>query len=200
MTRQMTAKGFLFKSQTKAAVSAAAFLAQHRAWLETGELAMVTSPILRQLDEGVLLPSPTLVQIRQVVLAHHLASESRKAESTVQEKAPTKDYLVTVYNVKGEVQVSQDENGKIKDLKQGFDHSSLAQGWADRRLFDGAPDWYAVIEHTKIKMSVAVLRADAIARILKRAKTPTMKQSSQTTSKLGFGIKLKESRARFSNG
>lgn len=208
--RKMTPKGFLHKATTKAAVSAASFLAQHREWLETGELAQFTSPILRKLDDRQILPTPALEEIKVVVLSHHLAQETAKAEAAMEKAAQPqvrKNYIVTVYNAKGEIQTRKNANtGEDMDLRETFDLSSQAEGWADRRLFDGASDWFAVIEHTKMTdrdgnpLATTVMRDDAIARILRAKKGPVMKSKPQSTSKLSFGVKAKGDHFQFSRG
>lgn len=205
--RKMSPKGFLHKANGK--IGAAAFLAQHRAWLETGELALFTSPILAKLDKGEVLPTPALSEIKQVVLAHHLAEETRKAEeSMARADAPKvrKNYLATVYNAKGEIQTRIDAKGEEKDLRESFDSSTQAEGWADRRLFEGAPDWFAVVEATKMfnadghPLSTTIMRDDSIARILREKRGPVMKSKPQSTGKLSFGVKAKGDVVRFSHG
>ena len=205
--RKMSAKGFLHKAGGK--ISADAFLAQHRAWLETGDLALFTAPILRKLDSKEILPTPALGEIKQVVLAHHLAAEVQAAEDAMAKAdAPKvqKNYVVTVYNSRGEVQTRTDPQGKVKDLSEGFLTGQLAEGWADRRLFEGSPDWFAVIESTKMfdaagdPLATTVMRDDSIARILKQPKGAVMKSKPQSTTKLGFGVKAKQSHAHFSKG
>lgn len=208
--RKMSPKGFLHKASQKAANSAAAFLAQHRAWLETGELSLFTSPILRKLDDKELLPTPALSQIKEVVLAHHLAEEVRKAEESMaraDQPKVRKNYVVTVYDAKGEIQTRKNANtGEDIELRETFDLSTQAEGWADRRLFDGASDWFAVIESTKMfredgsPLATTILRDDAIARILRVKKGPVMKSKPQSTSKLSFGVKAKGDHFQFSRG
>jgi hypothetical protein len=206
-TRNMSPKGFLHKASGK--ISAEAFLAQHRAWLETGELALFTTPILLRLDSRELLPTPALQEIKEVVLAHHLAEEVRLAEEAMNATPKSKvhkNYLVTIYNSKGEVQTHIDSTGKEKELISSFDTGSLAQGWADRRLFEGSPDWFAVVQHTKMfdragdPLATNIMRDDSIGRILKVSKGPVMKSKPQSSSRLGFGVKAKQSHAHFSKG
>src|ERR1019366_8895727 len=83
--RKMTSKGFLFKSTTKAANSALGFIASHRHWLETGEACEAASPILRLIDEGTLMPTPGLEQLRCAVLSHMLLASANKAEAAIEE-------------------------------------------------------------------------------------------------------------------
>lgn len=210
--RKMTMKGFLHKSGTKAAASASSFLAQHREFLQTGELALFTAPILLKVDSRELMPTPALEEIKAVVLAHHLAEEIRRGEEKMARanepsERKTKNYVATVWNSKGEVVQAADSNGKIKDLKDSFETSTQAERWADNRLFDGAPDWFCVVETTHVfkqdgtPFTATILRGDAIARILKRPKAPVMKaQKSGKGGKLSWGVKVSESKASFSHG
>jgi hypothetical protein len=205
--RKMTPKGFLHKSNGK--LSAEAFLKQHREWLTTGELAQFTSPILRKLDEKEILPTPALAEIKAVVLSHHLAVEVHKAEVAMEKASePTtkKNYLVTIRDAEGNVCTRINEKGETVDLRQSFDIGSDAEGWADRRLFEGASDWFGIIEMTKMfkadgsPISNIVLRQDAIARILKVKKSAVMKSKPKSTNSLGFGVKVSQSVAKFSHG
>jgi hypothetical protein len=186
--RKMTLKGFLHKSTTKAANSATAFLAAHREFLQTGELALFTTPILLRVDSKDLMPTPALEEIKAVVLAHHLAE------------------VATIYNSKtGEVVQEKNDEGKLVDLKQSFDDSVRAEGWTDRRLFDN-PGCFGVVESTKLfrqdgtAFAATILRDDSIARILKRPKAPVMKAQKKSGGKLSFGVKVKPSHASFSRG
>lgn len=210
--RTMSAKGFLHKSNGKAALNAIAFLAAHREWLQTGELALFTTPILLKVDSRELMPTPALEQIKEVVLAHHLAEEIRIAQEKMAKageptEGKSKNYVATVWNSKGEIVQAPDSNGKIKDLKDSFDTSTQAERWADNRLFEGAPDWFCVVETTHVfkqdgsPFTATILRDDSIARILKRPKAPVMKaQKSGKGGKLSWGVKVHESKASFSHG
>lgn len=212
-TRSMSPKGFLHKTTTKAAANAAGFLAQHREWLQTGQLAELTAPVLTGLDEKTILPTPALEQIKKIVLDYHLASEIAKAaEAMVKSEessggGSSKNYIATIYNSKGEVQTRIDEKtGKEKELSQGFDSEQAASGWCDRRLFDGAPDWFGVVESQHVfrndgsSFTTTVLRNDAIGRILKAPKGAVMKRQKKATGRLSFGVKTHPSRASFSHG
>lgn len=210
--RVMTEKGFLHKATGK--VSASAFLAQHRAWLETGDLAIVTKPVLLTLDEvkQTLLTAKqdtegaakiALDTITKVVLDHMIAKAANKAEEAIlnpKEKTP-KNWVATIYNAKGEIQTRVKDNGEIADLQEGFDKSSDADRWTDRRLFDGASDWFGVVASTTmLKIETIVLRDDAIARILKKPAGMVCKSKPQSTPRLGFGVKAKGDHFHFSKG
>lgn len=198
----MTAKGFLHKTTTKAAASAAAFLEQYREWLVNGELAEVTNPILRLLDDGKVLPTPALNEIKSAVLGHIIAKDTAKAEAAIENAGKTttnKSWLCTIYNAKGEVQTRINTKNQVEDLIKGFDLSSDADRWVDRRLFDGASDWYGIVSHTRLNVSTTTMRNDAIARILHKVKGPIIQQKG-TSKTLGFGVKAKEDRSTFSRG
>jgi hypothetical protein len=198
--RVMSPKGFLHKATTKAANSAEGFLAQHRAWLETGDLAQFTSPILRKLDEKEILPTPALEAIKVIVLDHMIASEIRKGEEAIDKRengAPVtpKNWTVTIYTSKGdEVQ------------SKGFELAQEADRWADRRLFEGASDWYAVVNHATLLnkngelLNTVILRNDAMARLFKQARGPVMKPKPTSGGKLSFGVKCGNDVAKFSHG
>ncbi len=207
--RNMTAKGFLHKSGGK--VSAAGFLAEYRNWLLNGDFAQVSSPILAKLDSGEILPTPALDEIRQAVFSHHLRLEALKAEKKLLEstagEAPSKPWNVRVYTAKGEIATRNNPTtGEVEDLDQDFDTASAADRWADRRLFEGESDNYAVVSSNALyrsdgdPISTVVLRADAIARILKQPKGPIAKKTGTRDNKLSFGVKAVQDRCHFSHG
>ena len=211
--RKMTSKGFLHKATTKAANSAIGFIAAHRKWLETGEASEVCSPILRLIDEGQLMPTPALDLIRHAVFTHMIQANAAKAEASVMEQEEskaqgksTKDWIGRIFNEKGELQTRINAKGEVEDLEQSFDLASAADRWVDRRLFDGAPDWYGTVEHATIKQKngdpirTYVDRQDAIARILKKPRGPVTPRKSQSTQKLSFGVHAKTTRVTFSHG
>ena len=148
--RKMTVKGFLRKVETSK-LSASAFLAAHRNFLETGELAEVVSPILRMHDdekaELLSLKSDTegpavkyLSLVKDAVFSHHMQAEVSKAERRIAESeanpssAVPKNWLVTVFDAKGNIVLDKDG----KEITMSFELASAADRWADRRLFDGA--------------------------------------------------------------
>lgn len=202
----MTERGFLHKASGK--IGAQAFIAQHRAWLETGDLASFTTPILRKLDAKEILPTPALEKLNEVVLGHMLAKETAKAEDAIlnPKQATVKPWKATIFNAKGEVQTRTTEDGKVEELSKGFDNSNDADRWCDRRLFDGASDWFGVVTHTTIVtksgefLSTVIMRDDSIARILKQPKKPVMKPQAKSTNSLGFGVKCTNDRSVFSKG
>jgi len=202
--KSMTSRGFLNKSNTKAAASASAFLQAHREFLSTGELAPLTGPILAKIDSLEVMPTPGLEQIKQVVLAHLLASQQDKA---FVEAAPRvyRHWVVTIFNGDGEM-VSVQKDGKSLDLQEEFEKPQDADRWADRRLFDGESDWFAVVQHaTQLNkhgelLSTTILRQDSIARILSKKSGPAVKSSSKSSGKLGWGVKSRPSHAKFSHG
>lgn len=199
--RNMTPKGFLHKTTTKAANSAAAFLAQYREYLTTGELASVTSPILRKLDDKELLPTPALKMVAVAVMGHIIATDKAKAEEAIERAtapAATKTWVAVIKDSGGNVCTKLNSDGEEEDLLKSFEHPQEADRWVDRRLFDGASDWYGEVEG--LGTLVTVSRADAIARILKQPKGPAIHQRGTSTKTLGFGVKAKQDRASFSRG
>ena len=204
--RNMSIKGWLHKSSGK--VSATAFLAAHREWLLSGDLSPVTSPILVKLDSKEILPTAALMDLRSVLLGHMVAKEAAKAEDDLlNPKGGTrKPWLATIYDAKGNIQTRVKEDGSVEDLQKGFDKSSDADRWCDRRLFDGAPDWFGTVSHTTLcnkegdPLSTVIMRDDAISRILRQPKDAVMKVKSKTTDKLSFGVKVHNDHSTFSGG
>lgn len=206
--RNMTERGFLHKASGK--VSAIAFLAQHREWLATGALASLTLPILAKLDTGEILATPALESIKGVVLGHMLAKDASKAEDAIinpKEKKSTKPWTATIFNAAGEIQFRLNGNtGEPIELQESFDTCSLADGWTDRRLVEGACDWFGVVAHTSIlnkhgePLATTVMRDDAMARTFKESKGAVCKVKSKTTPTLGFGVKCSNDRSVFSKG
>lgn len=201
--RAMTAKGFLHKTTTKAANSAAAFLAQYRTFLTTGELADKTSPILAKLDSGDLFPTPALKEISYAVMTHIIESDARKMEETAEapKGSTRKPWRAVILNAAGVIQTRINAKEEEEELVKGFDMARDADRWCDRRLFEGASDWHGEVEHMVIPNVHSVIdRADSIARVLKQPKGPTVQVRGKSTKTLGFGVKVKESRSTFSRG
>lgn len=201
--RKMTPKGFLAKTQTKAANSAIAFLAQYREYLTTGEVASKTSPIVAKVDAGELMPTPALREIQFAVMTHIIEADQAKMDQAPAQGGggTRKPWRATVFDAAGNVQTRITEKGEEEDLIKGFDLSSDADRWADRRLFEGTEGWYAEVQHTSIPNILSrIERGDAIARILKKPKGPTVQVKGKSTKALGFGVKAKETRVTFSRG
>lgn len=200
--RKMSPKGFLAKTQTKAANSAIAFLAQYREYLVTGEVKDKTSPIIAKVDAGELLPTPALKEIQYAVMTHIIEADSAKADKVVEGGGKTgtrKPWRTTIYDAAGVVQTKLNSKGEEEDLIQGFELSQRANEWGDRRLFEGTHGWYAIVEHTVIpNISSRIERGDAMARILKQPKGPAIHQKGKSTKTLGFGVKAKQTRVTFS--
>lgn len=205
-TRIMSPRGFLHKASGK--VSADAFLAQHRAWLQSGDLATLTTPILVKLDNKEVLPTPALEEIKGAVLSHMLLKEATKNEDAILNPPPAatpKPWIATVYNAKGEVQTKLNAKGEEVDIQEGFILGQDAERWTDRRLVEGASDWYGVIAHTVMThngepLSQVILRDDAMARVFQEKKGPAMKSQSKSAGKLSFGVKVHNDRSIFSKG
>lgn len=200
--RVMTPKGFLAKTQTKAANSAMAFISQYREYLTTGEVAERTSPIIAKMDAGELMPTPALREIQNAVMTHIIKADEKKLEeSTTATSGGTgtrKAWRATVYDASGNVMTRIKENGDEEELVKGFDLSSDADRWCDRRLFEGTHGWYAEVEHTAMNVKTRIERGDAMARILKKPKGPTVQVKGKSTKTLGFGVKAKQTRVTFS--
>jgi hypothetical protein len=200
--RKMSPKGFLRKATS--AKSALGFLDQYRSYMTTGELSSVLSPIVAKVDSGELMPTPAVSLISHAVMAHIIAIDTAKAEKAIeaQEAGPTsnKPWLFTVFDSNDVVQTRINNQGDEEDLVKGFDDASTGDRWMDRCLVDGAPNWYGVCEHTSMKVCTIILRADALARILRAKKTAVVHTKGKSTKRLGFQMVCHESRARFSDG
>jgi hypothetical protein len=202
----MSARGFLAKLSTKAANSALGFIQAHREFLTTGEVSIVTSPIIARLDSGELLPTPAKHEIAAAVMGHIIAIDQAKMEEAIErasEPKAQKTWMARILDAKGElvyVNGARLEGGGYEQiaLEQSFEHAQRADGWVDRRLFEGAPDWYGEVEG--LGTHVHVERADSIARILKQPKGPAIHQRAVTTKTLGFGVKVHQTRVSFSRG
>lgn len=201
--RSMSVKGFLHKTSTKAAVSASAFLQQHRNWLLTGEIADLAKPILFRLDCGTVMPTPALQEIAVACMGHLMAVAALQIEQSAEkseEIKSSKAWSVSVFDQSGKIAVRMLETGETEELSKNFDLASAADRWADLRLFEGAAGWYAVITHSSLKVETVVQRDDAMARILKKPRSPVMHQPKQGTRALSFRPKVSEDRPRFSHG
>jgi hypothetical protein len=201
--KNMTEAGFLHKSSGK--VSAVAFLAQHREWLLSGSMAQFTDPILAKLDRGEILPTPALSQIREAVLAHKLARDVKEAEAKMAKQAtpsdkPRKLYLVTIRDSNGMVVTRKNEKDEDVDLIQDFEGYSQAEGWADRRMFDGASDWVATIENTATGFTKVIPRDECFLRIIRSGKKPVMAKGAPKSAPLTSKMKVSGSHFHFSRG
>lgn len=204
-THVLTPKSFLVKTTQKAAASAAGFLQAHRDFLLTGELASVASPIIARLDARELLPTPALGEIQRAVLGHIVAMDLAKAEEKLNQPASgggtQKPWLATIRDEKGNICTRINSKGEKEDLVQAFDTAAPADRWCDRRLVEGASDWYALVEHTLSPVVTRIDRNEAVARLLKNKPGPVCaKQSKASMSRLGFQGKAKQDRAVFSHG
>ena len=207
-TRTMTPKGFLAKMNTKAAQSAIGFLAQYRDYLTTGEVAESTSAIIAKVDSGELMPTPAMQEIGYAVMTHIIQSDAAKMDAKLNGEAKggrvskPKNWVVTVYDEKRVIQTRINAKGEVEDLIKGFDMAQDADRWADRRLYEGASDWFAEVVHSFIPNVGSIIeRADAIARIEKKPKGPAIHQKGKSTKSLGFGPgKAHQTRVSFSQG
>jgi hypothetical protein len=204
--QKMTIKRFVNKA-TSGKVSAAAFLAAHRSFLLTGDLAPVTSPILIKLEKGELLPTPALEQVTKVVFDHMMAAEVAKAHQSIENStAPSvsteKPYQATIYNLDDSV-ATQDG----KDLIHNAAMQQDAQGWCDRRLNESAPGSYAIIvannlisPKSGLPLTFKVTRDEALGRLNAKKAGAVTKGENKSTGRLSFGIKAKNDHCHFSRG
>lgn len=207
---KVTIKSFLFKSQTKAARSAEAFIAAYREFLVSGELAEIAGPILVKLDSAELLPTPALEEIRSAVLAHHLANEVRKGEErlAVQSEAVSESPKVSNRAVKLPKNYTVDIVNSAGDVIGSYECNSCleAERVADRKLFSSPSDCHAVVVQNHMldkkgnPLAQAILREKSIGRILKKGRGPVMKGQPRSSGSLTFGMRAKQDHCHFSRG
>ena len=211
--RKMTPKMFLFRARsTKSAI---AFIAAHREFLETGELASITSPILRRMDDKEVYPTPALEELQQVILNHVLQAQVQQAESKMEaavkanqtQDKPKDAWIASVYNTKRELMTRFTESGEEQDLRKGFQLSGDADRWCDRRLvLDGEPDWFAEVESTLLHKAngdpfvTVITRDDAMSRFFRRKKQPFTRKTGISSKSLKWQPKAKQDRFSFSAG
>ena len=214
----MTPKGFLAKTNTKAAGSALAFITQYREYMVTSELAPKVAPILVKLDadraaalaqkkDTSVLAAAALKEVQNAVMTHIIESDTKKHEESMvaaEKEAATpsanKNWVATIYNGAGEVCTRITNQGDEEQLIKSFDLAQDADRWADRRLFDGAAGWYAEVNHAERPIHTRIERDDAMARLLRKPKGPTVHTKGQSTKSLSWGAKVKETRVSFSRG
>lgn len=198
--RNMTPKGFLHKTTTKAASSALAFLAQYRDYLLTGEVAIATSPIIARMDAGEIMPTPALEEVKAAVFAHMLAADTLKAEASIEkEQAPrkTKPHVGTIYEETGAIATRMTEDGP-EDLIKSFDLPQDCLRWIDRRLVEAAPRSYATMDHVKTAQQETISRDESHERVFKVKSGSVCKPQTKSTPRLGFGVKAHPSKSTFS--
>jgi hypothetical protein len=210
-TRKMSPRGFLAKTNTKAALTVKSFLDSYREYLTTGEVSYSTKLIVEKLDNGEILPTPALNEIKAAVLAHILEVERIKAEESIENSSKNsspgtkKHFQAKIIDAAtGEVAQRVKDDGEVEELVKGFDLPQDAERWVDRRLFDGSPSWYGVVKHltakNKERDTDIINRDDSIARILKKPGKPVTKSPKFSSNQLGWGVKVRESAIRFSRG
>jgi hypothetical protein len=198
MNKNMSVKSFLTKcNSNKASISASAFITAHTEYLLTGEVSYATAPIVQDIVAGKIPATPALQSIKKVVLDHILEVERQKAEESLipRVSSASKPFKCRIVDA-ATGEVCLDDKGD--DLIKTFEKPQDAERWADRRLFDGSPSWYGEVCHKDMPWSV-VDRNASIGRVLKRPMAPVSKGSPKSSG-LGFGVKVKESVAKFSGG
>jgi hypothetical protein len=203
--RKMGPKGFLQKANRAAvAGSAAGFIAAYREYLVNSEVSYATAPLVEKLDKGEAYPTPTLGEIQRAVMAHIMMLDLLKAQESAEKSSKPsqtrKPFIAYIRDGSGKVCL--DDEGK--EVKATFDLPQRAFDWVDRRLFNSSPDCFGEVTHLRAhnpsKATDYVNRDDSIARILKRPRTPVMKVNKPAQSGLGFGVKVKETSVKFSQG
>jgi hypothetical protein len=211
--KMMSPKGFIGKA-TKPNISAAGFLAQHREYMLTGEMAIVLAPIVAKVDAGEIEAAPALDLAATLAMHYINATNILKGQRSIQAQGQgpktvkvsrgphkIKDWTAAIYNSEDVIQIRTKENGEEEEMYKEFDKSSEADRWIDRRLsLDCSPDCYGEVIHTPSARRTVILRDDALARFYKKPKGPTMKPQPGGGGSLSFRPKVKESKVTFSGG
>jgi hypothetical protein len=208
-TKPMTPKRLL--RLLGGAKSAIGFIEAHRQYLATGELAEITSPILAKVDAKLVMPTPALGEIQAVIWSHCMATDLAKAEaSMLKGNGESKDppaFEAKVLDAEGNIQFRTTESGEEKELVQGFKMPQDAERWCHRQLDAGAPGWHAEITWAHcpeklLQFKVRRIERDtAIQAMLRKGPGPVMHVTKVGAGGgLGFGVKVKQTVAKFSRG
>lgn len=206
--RKMTAKWFLSLAARGGTKSASAFLAAHREWLETGELADEAAPVLLSIDTKETLPTPGLEVIMKAALNHVMAQDQLKVENQInrppREYKIDKPYVAIVYNQDGTVATTK-VDGNDKELCSGFDHPQEADRWCQRRLNEGGTGQYAEVTWAKVlgksgsPMVTRHERDSAIKAMAPRTRSPYM-HTNRSNGSLKSRMSVGQTQVRFSRG
>lgn len=211
--RQMSPKGFLAKSVQKIAGSASTFISNYREYLLNSEVAYLTAPIVKQIDDGTLMPTPALQEIKDAVLAHILQIDKLKSEDALiklnepkEEKpvrsvrAGSKKFSARIVDGNGETCTKTNEDGEVKSLWESFDMPQRAERWIDLRLVDNdaSPDWTGIIYQGDNEYE-EISRVRAMGRVFAKGREAVM-HVTKSAGKLSFGMKAKQSHCSFSKG
>jgi hypothetical protein len=204
----MTPKWFLSLAARGGIKSATAFLATHREWLETGELADEAAPVLLSIDAKETLPTPGLETIMKAALHHVMAQDTLKVEEQInrppREYKNDKPYQGVVYNQDGTIATTK-VDGNDKELRSGFDHSQEADRWCQRRLSECYSGQYAEVIWTKVigkngkPMVTRHERESAIKAMIPRTRSPYM-HTNRASGSLKSRMSVGQTQVRFSRG
>jgi hypothetical protein len=112
-----------------------------------------------------------------------------------------KAWTATIFDSNGIQQYKINAKGEAEPLTKGFDKAARADGWADLRLVEGATGWYATITHATMRVSTTITRDDAMARVYgRKGPGPVTHSAKGSNQKLGFGVKVSQTRVTFSHG
>lgn len=172
------------RSKTPAMATIAGFMD----YFKNGPVAAYTAPIIEKVEAGTLYPTPALSLLKEAIVAHIVAQSlesaiNPKPRAVAEASAPTVKFTAIIIDGNGR-QVCDNEGNP---LEKDFPLPQRAQGWADRRLFEGASDWRAVILQGD-EFWEGIMREDSIARILKQPKSAACRKGKQSTPTLSFGV------------
>ena len=210
----MGPRGWLNKSMhLSGKKTAEGFIAEHREFLEQGELASLLSPILAAVDSKDLLPTPALTAMQNLVLGFVLESEIKAGEKAMAKGAEggstgtRKPWVATIFDKFDRVVSQIDESsGEPHDLIQGFDFAQRAEGWVNRKLFAGEPGMYGLVQHATITIKGEPLTSRierderVFSAMMPRKPGAFMKNTASKSSALSFRPKASTTRVTFSKG
>lgn len=202
MSNQMTLKGFLHRSKGK--VSSIAFLSQHKEWLLSSEVKDLISPIFSTIDNGELMPTLALNNIRQVIYDHMIVrknEEFKNLEDKNRRKYFAKKegkFVVTIFDAQKKVVLEKKPTGWF-ELVKSFELPQDAQRWADRKLINNVGCFGEIQSYGK--MYEIIEREGSLFRILRTVKKTVYKRlSKNNTNRLSFGVKACQKTTKFSTG
>lgn len=151
----------------------------------------------RKTDASFLTFGLTTMDLKEK-FADYKAMVDADIEKGKRASSKEKSYKVTIFHKEG----SQVVEGESKS----FDLLQAADGWADRKLFADASALHAEIVTSLIRkngslIKFTVMRQDAIARMLRAKRGPTMKSNTVGgNGSLSFKPRVKNDTFYFSHG
>lgn len=199
-----TIKGFVSKA-TKGNVSASAYLAANREFLTTGKVGEIAAPVMARLAAGQVYPTPALQELCKLLMGAAISADIARGEASIERaergEGTTKPYTATVYDDRGAVAVRVTDEGDEKPMTQNFDAINRADEWCERRLVnDGGPGWTAQVRDNRTGKVTEVQRDLAFGRVLKSTGGTVSTGGGGGNGRHAWGMKVSETRPKFSHG